>query len=104
MQPPLIATNSSISPYGREVLNGIRVVKFQSWSSVFLKRIREIRDLELKYLTVEKLYDGAAFVFFNVTPTAMSVLVISTYSATGGKFLRFPVFDNGSFLDAPSSR
>ena len=68
----------------REVLNGIRVVKFQSWSSVFLERISAIRNCELGYLSREKLYDGTAFIFFNLTPPAMSVIAISTFSATGG--------------------
>ena len=66
-----------------DVLNGIRIVKFYSWTDAFQKSIAKIRSDELSTVFVAGLYWGAATSLLSALPALMPVLVFYTYIKTG---------------------
>ncbi|XP_038071457.1 multidrug resistance-associated protein 7-like [Patiria miniata] len=75
-----------------EILYGIRVIKFYAWEKHFMRRIKELRDLELGSLKGVKYLDAMCVYFWATTPILISVLSFATYSLLGNQLTAAKIF------------
>jgi ABC-type multidrug transport system fused ATPase/permease subunit len=76
-----------------EVLNGIRVIKFNAWEDAFAKKIAEIRSTEIRILKVLGYLVQSTFgVMMLGAPQIISVLIFWTYTAQGNQLDAAKVF------------
>lgn len=76
----MMAQKDSRVKITNEVLYGIRLVKFLSWETSFIKRIESIRNAELKNLAIRKYLDALCVFFWATTPVLISILTFGTYA------------------------
>ena len=81
-----------------EVLMGIRVIKMHSWEDLFEKRIRQLREQEVKYLKGRKYLDAFCVYFWATTPVLISSLVFGTFVLLNGKLTAPVVFTSLALL------
>ncbi|XP_012942425.1 multidrug resistance-associated protein 1 [Aplysia californica] len=66
-----------------EVLNGIKVIKLYGWEPMFIKRIQEIRERELKILLKSAMLDGFdSFAWSAASLSWMMFFILFTYVYT----------------------
>jgi ATP-binding cassette subfamily C (CFTR/MRP) protein 1 len=63
-----------------EILTGIRIIKYYAWEKPFLKKISEIRDIEVQFLyKMGYIFNGVFAVFLLGAPQIQTVLIFFTY-------------------------
>ncbi|XP_076803654.1 ATP-binding cassette sub-family C member 10-like isoform X2 [Clavelina lepadiformis] len=75
-----------------EVLQGIRVVKFNVWEKCLSEKISSIRNKELKSLSGIKYFDAGCVYLWATTPVLISLLIFSIYSTMGHELTAAKVF------------
>ena len=65
-----------------EILNGIKVLKMYSWEKPFLKKIFDIRQIELQSLKYVQYLDGFLFLTWNSAPFLVALGSFVTYIYT----------------------
>jgi hypothetical protein len=59
-----------------EVLNGIKVLKLYAWEIIFIRRINEIRDKELKCIRQAAILNTIVRAIWTFVPTLVNQLFI----------------------------
>ncbi|KAI3383909.1 hypothetical protein SNEBB_000827 [Seison nebaliae] len=62
-----------------EILNGIKVIKLYAWENSFMKKVRSIRDLELKILRKVGYISAASTVLWFSAPFIVTIVTFATY-------------------------
>ncbi|KYR03153.1 ABC transporter C family protein [Tieghemostelium lacteum] len=66
-----------------EVLNGIKVIKLYSWEQSFMKHVKEIRDSELKVMTIIKYIQGIGLILWSMSPIFVSISTFTVFILSG---------------------
>lgn len=66
----------------QEILGGMRIVKFMAWELPFLKRLRAIRNLEIKFVRRLLWFRSGMMAFALSLPVLAAILSFITYSLT----------------------
>ncbi|XP_059617131.1 ATP-binding cassette sub-family C member 10 [Phlebotomus argentipes] len=66
-----------------EALAGAKQIKLYAWEDIFVKRIKELRGTELKFLAKRKYLDAVCVYFWATTPILMCLLTFGMSVLTG---------------------
>ncbi|KAG9315244.1 hypothetical protein JVU11DRAFT_4378 [Chiua virens] len=78
----------------QEMLSGMRVIKFFSWETPFLKRIAEYRQFEMAYIRALLVLRAGLNAFAFSLPALATVLAFVTYTLTGHSLSAANVFSS----------
>lgn len=62
-----------------EIINGIKILKINSWESYFEEHVKKIRAEEIKYLKLIEFYNGGKYFIGIMTPFLVSLTTFATY-------------------------
>lgn len=62
-----------------EIINGIKILKINSWESYFEDHVKKIRAEEIKYLRIIEFYNGGKYFIGIMTPFLVSLTTFATY-------------------------
>ncbi|KAJ3245906.1 hypothetical protein HDU78_008242 [Chytriomyces hyalinus] len=75
-----------------EVMNAIKIVKLFAWEKSFVGRIKEERDVELKYQRLIRIINVIFAVFINVVPTLTNIIIFGLFFVFGNSMTPASVF------------
>jgi len=76
----------------QEMLNAMKLVKCNAWEPTFEERIGEVRNKEIRTLTVYSFLRSGLTVLFSTVPTIVSLAAFGVYIATGGNLTSSTAF------------
>ncbi|KAL4445550.1 hypothetical protein ABPG74_004624 [Tetrahymena malaccensis] len=76
----------------KDVIEGIKSIKFLGWEDIFLKKINEIRKKEFKYLQLAKICEQTLSVMFSSVSCFLSYTFITIFVSNGNKLQDSNVF------------
>ncbi|KAL4479534.1 hypothetical protein ABPG72_018520 [Tetrahymena utriculariae] len=76
----------------KDVIEGIKSIKFLGWEEVFLRKINEIRKQEFKYCQLAKICEQSLSVMFSSVTCFLSYTFITTFVGNGNKLQDSNVF------------
>ncbi|XP_035794196.1 multidrug resistance-associated protein 7-like [Anopheles albimanus] len=62
-----------------ESISGAKDIKLNAWEDVFIKRIEQLRDVEIGFLSKRKYLDALCVYFWATTPVLMCLFTFGTY-------------------------
>lgn len=66
-----------------ETLSGAKQIKVLAWEDIFIERIQNMRQKELKALSKQKYLDALCVFFWAITPTIIKLLTFATNTVLG---------------------
>ncbi|EGC34852.1 hypothetical protein DICPUDRAFT_55519 [Dictyostelium purpureum] len=82
-----------------EILQAIKIIKLYAWEDSFARKVIERREAEIKLLFTFSRYRAVLIVFVAALPTAVSVLVFSTYYGVSETFDAGEIFAALAYLN-----
>ncbi|EAS07787.3 ABC transporter family protein (macronuclear) [Tetrahymena thermophila SB210] len=76
----------------KDVIEGIKSIKYLGWEEIFLEKINEIRKREFKYFQIAKICEQSLSVMFSSVTCFLSYTFISTFVNNGNKLQDSNVF------------
>ncbi|BBN10831.1 protein MpABCC10 [Marchantia polymorpha subsp. ruderalis] len=70
-----------------EILTGVRVVKYNGWTTAFLKRISSIRSMELRWIRKAAMLRASTSTFKDLISPVAALVTFGTYVATNDGIL-----------------
>ncbi|XP_031634883.1 multidrug resistance-associated protein 7 [Contarinia nasturtii] len=82
-----------------EALSGAKQIKMLSWEDVFVERIQNMRQKELKALAKQKYLDALCVFFWAITPTIIKLLTFATAAVLGQTMTAATAFASVALLN-----
>ncbi|KAH8263022.1 hypothetical protein KR044_003280, partial [Drosophila immigrans] len=81
-----------------ETMQGAKQIKSNAWEPIFIRKIRELRQVEIKFLSKRKYLDAMCVYFWATTPVLMSLLTFSVYVLLGHNLVASTTYTSVALL------
>ncbi|KAH8376592.1 hypothetical protein KR093_000185, partial [Drosophila rubida] len=81
-----------------EIMQGAKQIKSNAWEPIFIRKIRELRQVEIKFLSKRKYLDAMCVYFWATTPVLMSLLTFSLYVLLGHNLVASTTYTSVALL------
>lgn len=81
-----------------ETMEGAKQIKSNAWEPIFIKKIRELRDVELKFLSKRKYLDAMCVYFWATTPVLMCLLTFGVFVLMGNPLVAATTYTSVALL------
>ncbi|KAL7741129.1 hypothetical protein ACLKA6_018157 [Drosophila palustris] len=81
-----------------ETMEGAKQIKSNAWEPIFIKKIRELRDVELKFLSKRKYLDAMCVYFWATTPVLMCLLTFGLFVLLGNPLIASTTYTSVALL------
>lgn len=83
----------------KEVINGAKQIKLHAWEDVFIKKIRVLRQAEVKFLSKRKYLDALCVYFWATTPVLMCFFTFGVSVWMGSSLLATTTYTSVALLN-----
>ncbi|KAL9928388.1 ATP-binding cassette sub-family C member 10 isoform 1-T2 [Glossina fuscipes fuscipes] len=83
----------------KEVINGAKQIKLHAWEDVFIKKIRALRQGEIKFLSKRKYLDALCVYFWATTPVLMCFFTFGVSVWMGSSLLATTTYTSVALLN-----
>lgn len=81
-----------------ETMEGAKQIKTNAWEPIFIRKIRELRHVELKYLSKRKYLDAMCVYFWATTPVLMCLLTFGMSVLMGNPLVASTTYTSVALL------